>query len=73
MANPLEYMLWLIPEGDVLALYQEAISSLSKKLGTPLFIPHVTVGLISELSQDEVDGTPSGSMVLERFGFGFGG
>lgn len=50
----MDHMLWLIPEAHDLELYQNEISGLSVALGTPPFIPHFTIGLVTGLSLESI-------------------
>lgn len=43
MANKATFSLWLEPSGQIAFKLQERIKKLSKKHGTPLFSPHVTL------------------------------
>lgn len=43
MVTPSTYSLWLQPHGDIAYRLQERIKKLSKKYGTPLFEPHITL------------------------------
>lgn len=43
MADPAVYSLWLRPIGDIAFSLEQRITKLSKKYGTPVFKPHVTL------------------------------
>lgn len=54
MTDSATYSLWLEPSGDVAYKLQERIKKLSKKHGTPLFTPHVTLLGGLKLSKTEL-------------------
>lgn len=56
MTDSATYSLWLEPSGDIAYKLQERIKSLSKKHGTPLFTPHVT--LLGGLESSETELIP---------------
>src|SRR4051794_33596674 len=49
-----EYMLWFVPRDEETAAYRRQIEALATRLGTPTFTPHVTIGLLGNLSLPEI-------------------
>lgn len=56
MTESATYSLWLEPSGDIAYKLQERIKKLSKKHGTPVFTPHVT--LLGGLDASEAELVP---------------
>ncbi len=56
MTKPATYSLWLEPSGDIAYRLQERIKDLSKKYGTPVFRPHVT--LLGSIKSTETELIP---------------
>lgn len=62
------YSLWLVPEGEARKVLEALILKLSSALGTPSFLPHVT--LLGQLTEDEeeiVEKTAQLASSIERF------